>query len=267
MSKHSAARAALRAARAALVLSALLLGGCASQPIHDKDPRDPWERFNRPMWNLDVSLAHKVAIPIANGYTRVVPRFMRTGIANFFDNATYPAVIINDLLQGKVKFSLIDTGRFVMNSTAGIAGLLDPAGYAGIPKRSNDFGRTLGTWGVPPGPYLVLPVLGPNDIRDLSGRVADGYMGPINYIPNDYALYSLYLVQLLDIDARTVVPLFNLLESQHMYDTYAFARNAYLQQRNYLIHGQSTENLEKQEEELEKSLQDSDDSSSSTPAH
>ena len=262
MSNSTAARAALPAARTALgsLLACVLLCGCASQPIRDKDPRDPWERMNRPLWNLDVTLAKKVAIPLAHGYTRVVPQFMRTGIANFMDNSFYPEVIVNDLLQGKLKFSLIDTGRFLMNSTAGIGGLLDPAGHVGLPKRDNDFGRTLGTWGVPPGPYLVIPLVGPSDVRDLVSRVPDGYLWGINYIPNDYALYSIYFVYLLDTDARTLVPAFDLLESQHVFDQYGFARNAFLQRREFLIHGQSTKSLQKQEEELEKSLQDSDDS-------
>jgi phospholipid-binding lipoprotein MlaA len=254
MTRLSAARTAL-----GLLLACVLLLGCASQPVRNPDPRDPWERMNRPLFNFDLTLTRKIAVPIGHGYTRVVPVPVRTGIANFFDNSYYPAVMVNDLLQGKVLFFLEDTGRFVFNSTLGLAGIFDPASKAGLAKRDNDFGRTLGTWGVPPGPYLVLPLLGPSDIRDGLGRIPDGYLWPINYIPNDWWQYGLYTVYLFDTNNRTLVPAYELLESQHPFDEYALARSVYLDRRNFLIHGQSQKQLEQQEQELEKSLEDSGD--------
>jgi phospholipid-binding lipoprotein MlaA len=249
----------LSAARTALgLLACVLLFGCAAQP-RNPDPRDPWERMNRPIFNFDLTLTRKVALPINHGYTHVVPREVRTGIGNFFDNSFYPSVMVNDLLQGKFLYFLEDTGRFVFNSTAGIGGIFDPASKAGLAKRDNDFGRTLGVWGVPAGPYLVLPLLGPSDIRDGLGRIPDGYLWPINYIPNDWVHYGLYFVYLFDTNTRTLVPAYQLLESQHPFDEYALARSVYLDRREYLIHGQSTNQLEKQEQDLEKSLEDSGD--------
>src|SRR5690348_5843039 len=105
------------------LLAAGLLAGCATQPIAHKDPRDPWERVNRSIWNFDIGFARKVALPVGHTYQRVTPRVVQDGIGNLFDNALYPIVFVNDLLQGKLKPFMSDTGRFLMNSTVGIGGL------------------------------------------------------------------------------------------------------------------------------------------------
>ncbi len=252
MTRLSAGRVTL-----ALLSAALILGGCASPPIRHKDPRDPWERMNRAIWGFDLAFVHKVALPVGHTYMRVTPHFAQVGIGNFFDNAQYPVVIVNDFLQAKFRTGFGDTGRFVMNSTVGIGGFLDPASSVGLPKDDNDFGRTLGTWGVGPGPYLVLPFLGMSDVRDFVGRVPDGYLSPQNYINDIWIYLGVYAVYLLDLDARTLIPQYNLLESQHPFDEYAFARNAYLEHREFEIHGQSTQSEQQQEEQLEKSLDDS----------
>lgn len=257
MTRLSAGRAAL-----AILWTAILLAGCASQPVRHKDPGDPLERMNRTIWGFDLAFVRKVALPVGHAYTHVTPHFAQVGIGNFFDNAQYPIVIVNDLLQAKFKAGLSDTGRFLMNSTVGIGGFLDPAVTVGLEKNDNDFGRTLGTWGVPPGPYLVLPFLGMSDIRDLIGRVPDGYLSPQNYINDIWIYIGVYAVYVLDLDARTVIPQYNLLESQHPFDSYSFARNAYLQHREFLIRGQSEKSQEQQEQELEKSLEDSGGDSS-----
>lgn len=253
----------LRRAAAVLVLAAITVAGCASQPIRHKDPRDPWERMNRAIWGFDMGFTRKIALPVGHTYIRVTPWFIRTGIANIFSNAHYPIVFLNDFLQGKFRSGFGDFGRFLMNSTVGIGGIFDPAVQAGLPKSSNDFGRTLGTWGAGPGPYLVLPFLGPSDIRDTAGKVPDGYLSPENYISDIWIYLGVYAVYLLDLDEHTLIPAYNLLESQHPFDEYAFARNAYLQQREFVIHGESVKSQEQQEEELEKSLEDSGPDSSS----
>ncbi len=249
----------------AVALASIFLGGCASQPIQHKDPRDPWERMNRAIWSFDIGFTRNVALPVGHAYIRVVPSVVRTGVGNVFDNAHYPAVFVNDFLQGKFRLGFGDFGRFVVDSTVGIGGLFDPAAQVGLPKNTNDFGRTLGTWGAGPGPYLVLPFLGPSDVRDAAGRVPDGYMEPENYINDEWIQLGVYAVYALDLDARTLIPTYDLLESQHPFDEYAFARNVYLQRRQFAIQGESGQSEEDQEEELEKSLQDPESESSPPP--
>lgn len=249
-----------RAVAALAVILSVLLAGCATQRVAHPDPRDPWEPMNRKIWAFDMAFVHKVALPVGHTYRRVTPRIVRTGIGNFMDNMLYPIVIVNDLFQAKPKPFLSDTGRFVLNSTVGIGGLFDPASQAHLPKRDNDFGITLGTWGAGPGPYLVLPFLGMSSVRDAAGRVPDYFLSPTFYIGTTWVWLTIDGVYLLDVDSRTLIPAYDLLQSQHPFDEYAFARNAYLQRREFQIHGESAQSQEQQELELEKSLQDSDDS-------
>ncbi len=248
-----------------LVLASSLLAACATHPAARRDPRDPWEPMNRKIWAFDMAFARKVALPVGHTYRRVTPRFVQTGIGNFMDNMLYPIVFVNDLLQGRFKPFLTDTGRFVMNSTIGLGGLFDPASPAGLPKNDNDFGTTLGKWGAGPGPYLVLPFAGMSDIRDAAGRVPDYFLAPTFYIDTTWIWLTIDGVYLLDVDSRTLIPAYDLLQSQHPFDEYAFARNAYLQQREYRVHGQSAKSEEQQELELEKSLEDSDSGSDTSP--
>ena len=262
MIQHSAGRAALALLAAGLVL----LGGCATVPASQRDPRDPWQSMNRSVWKFDLGLVRNVAIPVDHAYRRVTPHLARVGLTNFFDNAEYPVVFINDFLQAKFGTGLKDFGRFVMNSTLGIGGIFDPATSAGLANNDNDFGRTLGTWGVPPGPYLVVPFLGPSDVRDLLGKVPDGYMEPATYINSIWIYLGVESVYLFDLNDQSVIPAYDLLESQHAFDPYAFARNAYLQRREFLIHGQSVKSEEQQEQELLKSLEDSGSDASGSGA-
>ncbi|MGH8220067.1 MAG: MlaA family lipoprotein [Steroidobacteraceae bacterium] len=254
-----------RRAAALLAAVAVLLSGCATQPSAHRDPRDPWEPMNRKIFAFDLRFARKVALPIGRTYQRITPKPVQAGIGNFSDNLVYPIVFINDLLQGKLEPFLSDTGRFVLNSTVGIGGLFDPATRAGLRKNDNDFGITLGTWGAGPGPYLVLPLAGMSTLRDASSKVPDWFLSPTYYIDTAWIWLSMDAVYLLDLDSRTLLPAYDLLESQHPFDEYAFARNAYLQQREYRIHGNSAKSQEQQELELEKSLQDSGSDDDSTP--
>jgi len=244
---------------ALVALACALLCGCATtRPVTHKDPRDPWEHFNRKMFAFDLAFADKVAIPFGRAYQQVTPQVVQTGIGNFYDNLLYPVVFVNDLLQGKFKPFLQDTGRFVMNSTVGLGGILDPASHTGVlPKNDTDFGITLGVWGAGPGPYLVLPFAGLSTVRDAAGRVPDFFLSPTYYINTLWVWLSLDAVYLIDLDSRTLIPAYELLKSQHPFDEYAFARNAYLQQREFRIHGQSGKAEEQQELDLEKSLEDS----------
>jgi phospholipid-binding lipoprotein MlaA len=221
----------------ALSLALLALFGCASLPNAKRDPRDPFERMNRSIYKFNDAVDKAVARPIAHTYRRVTPQFVQTGISNFTSNLDYSIVIVNDLLQGRFKPFAKDTARLIMNTTLGIGGLFDPASSAGLDKNENDFGQTLGRWGFKPGPYLMLPILGPSDVRDAVGKVANAYSTPRQYINDNTVYYSLYALYFLEYRA-SLVPQEKLLDSA--YDPYAFLRNAYLQRRQFLISGEGS---------------------------
>lgn len=214
-------------------LLAVLLSGCASVPSRTRDARDPLESYNRWMFGINDAIDRGAVKPVAKAYVRVVPRPVRTGVGNFFRNLAYPRTIVNDFLQGKVRDGTRDTARLALNTVIGLGGILDPAGRMGLERHDEDFGQTLGRWGVPAGPYFVLPLLGPSTIRDSIGRVPDEYSGGRHYIADSTTRWSATVLDaidvragLLDTDALT----------QDTFDRYAFIRNAWLQRRNYLVH-------------------------------
>jgi phospholipid-binding lipoprotein MlaA len=183
---------------------------------------------------------------VAKGYTHL-PQPMQTGVHNFFDNLNYPVTIVNDLLQGQVVPFFSDIGRFVFNSTVGIGGLFDPATAAGMQKNYRDFGQTLGKWGVPKGPYVVVPVFGPYTVRDgIGASTVDYFANPSNYT-KFWVSTSLWLTRGVDRRAR-LLPLDATIQSA--YDPYAFIRNAYLQNRDFLVTGGQSKSEEEQEEKL-----------------
>jgi len=211
----------------------LSVSACVTLPPNSpRSPQDPWESWNRGVYKVNVKLDHAIARPVARTYVRVVPQFIRTGVTNFFDNLDTPTVMINDALQGKFLAAGNDLGRFLLNTTVGIGGILDPATSAGMDKNNEDFGQTLGHWGVHPGPFVELPVLGPSDVRDAAGKVVDTYTNPKQYIKNTTISYGLYLPYLVDKRAA-LLPLDETLKG--VYDPYAFIRDAYLQRRAYLV--------------------------------
>ena len=226
----------------ALLLAALCLAtlaGCATTPNAKRDPRDPLERINRKTYAFNSAVDRGVLRPVAKAYHKVTPDFVETGISNFFDNLETPRTILNDLLQGKFKAGLNDTGRLLLNTTVGIGGLLDPASAAGLDKNDEDFGQTFGRWGIRPGPYVVIPFLGPSTFRDGIGRVPDMYADPLHYVEEYKVRYGIYAVSAIDTRTRllSVDDALN-----QAYDPYAFMRNAYLQRREYLVtDGQSSE--------------------------
>jgi phospholipid-binding lipoprotein MlaA len=221
-------------ARAAFcAIFALSLSACVTLPPNSpRAPQDPWESWNRGVYKVNDKLDRAVAKPVARAYVRVVPQPIRTGVTNFFANLNTPTVMINDALQGKLLAAGNDLGRFLLNSTVGLGGILDPATPAGLARNEEDFGQTLGHWGVHPGPFVELPILGPSDLRDAPAKVVDTYTNPRQYIRNNYIKYGLYLPSLVDTRAA----LLSLDETlKHVYDPYAFIRDAYLQRRAYLI--------------------------------
>jgi phospholipid-binding lipoprotein MlaA len=216
------------------LLVVALLPACATLPAGAKpDPGDRFERFNRSVYAFNDTLDRHIARPVAKAYVRATPTPVRAGVHNFFNNLFYTKVMLNDLLQGKGRQFLADTTRLVVNTTVGIGGLFDPAGQLGLSAHDEDFGQTLGKWGMPPGPFLMLPVLGPSTVRDTFGLVADQFSEPDTYLVHDWRLEAgITLGSLLDRRA-TLLGTDQLLDSS--YDPYAFVRNAYLQRRRFQI--------------------------------
>jgi phospholipid-binding lipoprotein MlaA len=223
-----------RHARAALgFICALSLSACVTLPPNTKRvPQDPWESWNRGVYKFNDKLDRAIAKPVTKAYVRVVPQPVRIGVSNFFENLNTPTVMINDALQGKLLAAGNDLGRFLLNSTLGLGGILDPATPVGLAHNDEDFGQTLGRWGVHPGPFVELPILGPSDLRDAPSKFVDSYTNPRQYVKNSYVKYGLYLPYLVDKRAA-LLSLDDTLS--RVYDPYAFVRDAYLQRRAYLV--------------------------------
>ena len=215
-----------------ILLPVLLLAGCATIPSGKADPRDPLERFNRSMFAFNDALDKSVAKPVAKAYVKVTPRFVRTGISNVFNNLNTLGTAVNDVLQGKMKQAGRDSARFLMNSTLGLGGLFDPATSAGLELNDEDFGQTFGKWGMKPGPYLMLPLLGPSTFRDSFGKLADQFTYPVYWLEDDSTRLIIRGVSLLDMRAD----LLDLDEQiDQSYDRYAFVRNAWLSRREFQV--------------------------------
>lgn len=220
---------------------------------------DPWERYNRRMHRFNNAVDRGVAKPLARAYTKVVPRPIRLGVSNFFNNLGQPVSMVNALLQGKPKQAAQTLGRFALNTTLGIGGLFDPATAAKLPNRSEDFGQTLGVWGWKRSRYLELPFFGPRTVRDAFGAVGDAPLSPLRRIERDRIRIGLQGLQLVDIRAQ-LLPLDSLREGAE--DEYALVRDSWMQRRDYQIFG---DRLEKNgDTQLPDYLQD--DSNPSVPA-
>lgn len=217
--------------RSVMLLVSITLGACAHSPIDE--PSDPLEPVNRAVYGFNMKLDRYVAKPAAKGYQFAVPEELRTGVSNFFQNLTYPTVIVNDVLQGKFKQSGLDTTRFLMNTTFGLLGFLDPATLVGLEKHDEDFGQTFGYWGVGPGWYLMLPFFGPSNNRDLTGRVFAYATDPLTYVNNTEV--SLGATGLNVVKTRAdLLSVDSVLEQQ--FDPYLFVRSAFLQHRQNQVY-------------------------------
>jgi phospholipid-binding lipoprotein MlaA len=219
----------IRAIAGAMLLA--MLAGCATTNMGT--PGDPLERMNRVTYRFNDAVDRGVLRPVAVGYTKVVPGIVRQGVDNFLTNLAFPTTIVNDLLQLKIKDTLIDLGRFAVNSTLGLAGILDPATHFGIPSNDEDFGQTLGRWGVPPGPYVVLPFLGPSSMRDAPAIYADVQTDlRIDDRLDPAVEWTLVGVSLVNRRAKLLT--FDA-SADSAYDRYAFIRDAWLQRREYQV--------------------------------
>lgn len=218
------------------LLAGLLLGlasGCAHRPTYD--PADPLEPLNRRIFAFNNGVDRYVARPVAQAYVDTVPAPVRRGIGNFLSNLTYPIVIVNSLLQLKLKQAAHDTGRFLFNTVVGLGGVLDPASDIGLTRNNEDFGQTLGHWGVGEGWFLMLPFLGPSTNRDFVGFIADGFTNPTFYVGGPYrdeVRASLLALEVIEIRAG-LLGTEQLLEQQ--FDPYVFLRSAYLERRRNLV--------------------------------
>ncbi|WP_438980024.1 MlaA family lipoprotein [Polynucleobacter sp.] len=220
-----------------LVLLGLVAGmvGCASIPAGvEPSPHDPWEPFNRSVFEFNEGLDAYLLKPVVAGYRFVLPDFVRDGIYNFFSNYSDIYTALQNLLQGKPDYAFSDLMRVVVNTTFGLGGLIDMATPGGLPKHKEDWGQTFGVWGIPSGPYVVLPFFGPSNVRDTFGTAADMESDYLFRLLPDVALRN-SITGLRVVNARnTYYEAGDLLDGAAI-DKYSFMRDAYIQRREYQI--------------------------------
>jgi len=191
---------------------------------------DPWRETNERIFRLNDYFDQLIVRPVASAYTLFIPRVARQGIGNFFNNIDDINVFVNDLLQLKLGAAMNDSGRLLVNSTLGLGGVLDIASGFGLYKNEEDFGQTLGRWGVGAGPYVMLPVFGASNVRDSFGLVLDTLFNPIQYHDDESFRLTLFLVKETDSRAGLLA-----LDELITGDRYLFVREAYVQRRDYLV--------------------------------
>jgi len=236
-----------------LLLCLLVLSGCATVPQDQVTAEDPWQSYNRAVFKFNAGLDRTVLKPAAKGYRWVMPGFAEKGVSNFFANLGDISNSFNNLLQGKIKAAGSDSLRFLLNSTFGIGGLFDHASDVGLVKHEEDFGQTLAVWGVPSGPYMMVPVLGPNTVRDSSSFLVDQALYPLNYLEDDTTRMSLLALRI--VNTRYTVLKVEESTGINAYDDYAQMRDVYLQRRKHLISdGQGDADID-EENELRRELE------------
>lgn len=265
-----------------LLSATIAANGCASKQVHEQQAKaqaidntsnsqsldneslvdeadtasdpDPFESVNRIVWDFNYDVLDRFLVkPLTQGYIAITPSPVRVGLQNAADNIEEPANVVNNLLQGKVNGSMTSVARFAVNSTIGILGIFDVASSMGLEREREDFGQVLGVWGVGTGPYLMLPALGPSDLRSLTGRVADNFYWPSTVLEDPYVIGAA-LVSLLEARA-------SLLQQEELLnratDPYLFVRDAYFQNLAFEVSDGQIE--QKSEEELEQETEDFSD--------
>jgi phospholipid-binding lipoprotein MlaA len=232
----------------AVVLALAAVAGCASTA--ERDPRDPLEPLNRAVYRFNEGLDEAVARPVATAYRDAVPEPLRTYTRNFFGNIADLFIGVNNMLQGKPVDGLQDWARFVFNSFFGVFGINDVASDMGFEKHNEDFGQTLGRWGVGDGAYLVLPVLGPSTLRDGAGTAVDIYVDPLSDIISSVPLRNSAIALRMVGTRADLLDAGRLLEEAAL-DRYVFLRDAYLQRRRNLIYDGSPPRDRREEEDRE----------------
>jgi phospholipid-binding lipoprotein MlaA len=247
MTERSTPSSSLRAALSLIAL--LLLAGCAAAGHRPgtaaEDFNDPFEHANRAIFGFNQKFDHAIMIPVAKGYVHIFPPQAREAFRHFFENLRGPIILVNDVLQVRPKLAGRTAARFLLNSTLGMAGIVDLAGRWGIPYHYQDFGLTFAVWGIGEGPYLVVPILGPSNPRDLTGTIAEGFADPWDIMAsNAHYLWapfirhawsgiderSQYLDTLADIERTSL-------------DYYATIRSLYRQRRTALTHPEEQKKL------------------------
>jgi phospholipid-binding lipoprotein MlaA len=203
------------------------------------DPRDPYENLNRKVFVVNQVFDQVLLKPVARGYSNYAPNFIQDTVGNFFGNLADVWTAVNNFLQGKPREGVQDTGRVAVNTVFGVAGLADVATKLGFPKHQEDFGQTLGVWGVKPGPFVMLPLFGPSTMRDAVAKPLDLYADPLNLSTRADVEYSLRAMRLVDDRAR-LLPTTDMIEKVAL-DPYQFVRDAHFQRREAKVNDANTD--------------------------
>jgi len=236
-----------------LPLVALVAAGCASNSPADADnpetavraEYDPLESLNRKMYAINDAFDRATLKPIARGYKAVVPEFARRGVTNFSRNLFTPRSAVNNLLQGKPGPGFSELGRFIINSTLGIGGLIDVASAQGMPEYDEDFGQTLAVWGLPEGPYVFIPILGPNTLLDAISTPVDILSDPLIHYDNSSVRDKVYGLRVIDLRMRLLTAEALLEDSK---DPYLTVRESYLQNRRFQVYDGNPPSTDEEED-------------------
>jgi phospholipid-binding lipoprotein MlaA len=217
----------------ATLLLTFLLGACANVPPEQRVDSDPWEPLNRPLYSVNDAIDKVSLKPIAKAYEKVLPRPARTGITNFMKNLITPQSALNNFLQGKPAYGFSELGRFLFNSTVGIGGLFDVATASGLEPHREDIGQTAAVWGVPDGPYVMVPFFGPQTLRDAVLLPVHIVSNLLYHYDNSSVRDKLYILRAIELRER-LLTVDKLLEDSK--DPYITLRETYLQNREYQIY-------------------------------
>lgn len=211
------------------LIALALVAGCSSVPKEYRDPRDPWQGYNRAMYKFNTDFDNAFIKPAAKGYRYITPEPVDRGVTNFFNNIADVTSLVNNALQFKLSRAGTDVGRVAVNSTVGLGGLFDVASNIGLPSYKEDFGQTLGYWGFDAGPYFVMPIIGPSSVRDTFGFAGDLVVDPFFSISKDEIYWGFIALRIVDRRAD-LLEIGDILDEAAL-DPYAFVRDAYLQRR------------------------------------
>ena len=223
---------------AALAATALLASACASTPPPAGGVADPWQAWNRPVFAFNTKVDDYVLAPVAHGWIFITPQGVRDAVGRFFFNVRFPSRFVSSVGQGEALRALAEVGRFVVNSTFGIAGLFDPATELGLPRYESDIGIMFGRWGIPPGPFWVIPLVGPSSPRDAVGMVGDALLNPLSWLPPFWLPYATGALNIVNSRALADKQIVN--ARRTALDFYVFVRDAYIQRRAAAVRGAGT---------------------------